>query len=136
MKYSPIKNNVAPDSFTRAFLASMSISDLNDIHEALCYPGASHMLHFVRIKNLPFSTEDVKKTYSIYHICAELKPQFYCSLPATLIKATQPVEKLSICFKGPLHSASRNLYMLTVVDGYSRFPFSFACQNTNSLTLI
>ena len=76
VKYSPGKDNVAPDSFTRTFLAYMSISDLNDIHKALCHPGVTRMLHFVKTKNLLFSTEDVKKTCFMCRICAELKSQF------------------------------------------------------------
>ena len=83
---------MALDSFAQAFVASMSISDLNDIHKVLCHPGVSCMLHLVRTKILPFLTEDVKKTCSICQICAKLKPQFHHSLPGTLIKATQPME--------------------------------------------
>ena len=67
-------------------------------------------------------------------MCSELKPQFYRAETGTLIKATQPMERLSIDFKGPLKSTSRNTYMLTVVDEYSRFPFP--CPNTLSSTVI
>ncbi|XP_041360605.1 uncharacterized protein LOC121376884 [Gigantopelta aegis] len=136
VKYRPGKDNVAPDSFTRAFLSSVSTSSLDDIHKALCHPGVTRMLHFVRSKNLPFSTEEVKRTCSTCKICAELKPQFYHPIPGTLVKATQPMERLSIDFKGPLLSASRNVYILTVIDEYSRFPFAFPCPNMHSSTVI
>ena len=66
VKYHLSKDNVAPELFTGAFLAYMLISNLNDIHEALCHPGASHMLYFVMTKSVPFSTEDVKKIYSMH----------------------------------------------------------------------
>ena len=92
VKYHLGKDNVAPDSFTRAFQVSMSISDLNDIHAALCHPGLYCMLHFVRTKNMPFSTEYVKKTCFMCQIYADLKPQFHRSLPGTLIKAMQSME--------------------------------------------
>lgn len=137
IQYRPGKDNVAPDTLTRAFCCStMPSSTLTDIHDGLCHPGVTRLLHFVRSRNLPFSTEDVKRVCSTCKICAELKPQFYHPTDGTLIKATQPMERLSIDFKGPLPSSSRNKYMLTVIDEYSRFPFAFPCPNMNSTTVI
>ena len=48
----------------------------------------------------------------------------------------QPVERLSLDFKGPLPSSTRNHYTLTVVDEYSRFPFAFPCRSTDAETVI
>ena len=45
------------------------------------------------------------------------------------------MKRLSINFKGPLPSTSKNKYLLTVVDEYSRFPFAFACSYTESQTV-
>lgn len=36
------------------------------------------------------------------------------------------MKRVSIDFKGPLPTASRNSYLLTVVDEYSRFPSAFS----------
>ena len=94
------------------------------------------MLHFVRSKNLPYSTEEVKRVCSTCRVCAELKPRFHRPEPGVLIKATQPMERLGIDFKGPLPTISRNTYLLTVVDEYSRFPFAFPCTNMHSSTVI
>ena len=127
---------MAPDSFTRAFIASVSTSNLTEIHNGLGHPGVTRMLHFIRSKNMPFSTEDVKKTCFTCRICAELKPQFYRPTPRTLIKATQPMERLSMDFKGPLPTSSCNAYILTGVDEYSHFPFAFPCPNMHSSTVI
>ena len=69
-------------------------------------------------------------------ICAELKPRFFKPLKSHLIKATQPMERLSIDFKGPLPSTSRNKYLLTVVDEYSRFPFAFPCSGMDARNVI
>ena len=33
-------------------------------------------------------------------------------------------------------SATKNRYLLTVVDEFSRFPFAFACANTDARTVI
>lgn len=38
--------------------------------------------------------------------------------------------------RGPLPTASRNPYLLTVVDEYSRFPFAFPCPNMSTTTVI
>ena len=46
------------------------------------------------------------------------------------------MERLSIDFKGPLPSASKNKSLLTVIDEYSRFPFAFPCGNMESQTVI
>ena len=46
------------------------------------------------------------------------------------------MERLSIDFRGPLPTTSRNAYTLTVVDEYSRFPFAFPCPNMHSSTVI
>ena len=49
---------------------------------------------------------------------------------------TQPMERLSIHFKGPLPSRTKNKHILTVVDEYSRYPFGFPCCNIDSKTVI
>ena len=46
------------------------------------------------------------------------------------------MERLSIDFKGPLSSSSKNKYILIVVDEFSRFPFAFPCSNMESGTVI
>ena len=84
----------------------MSTSNLTEVHNGLCHPGITRLLHFVRTKNLPFSIEDVKKICSDCKICAELKPQFFRLPNGKLIKATHPMERLSIDFKGSLPSAT------------------------------
>ena len=123
---------MAPDAFTCAFCASMSATNLVEIHSGLCHPGVTRMLHFVRCKDLSCSTEDVRKVCSSCKIYAELKPQFYRPSNGKLIKSARPMEMLSIDFKGPAPSASQNKYLLTVVDEYSRFPFAFPCQSPSA----
>ena len=54
----------------------------------------------------------------------------------TLIKASQAMERISIDFKGPLLSSTRNKYLLTIIDEYSRFPFVFPCPNMHTSTVI
>ena len=135
IQYREGKNNVVPDSFTRAHCLAIS-SNLEDIHVQLCHPGVTRLLHFVKTKNLPFSTEDVKRTCSNCKICAELKPKFFSGNNSKLIKATKPMERISLDFKGPLPSATNNKYFLTIIDEYSRFPFVLPCPDISTPTVI
>ena len=61
IEYHTGKDNIAPDSFTRAFSASITVNNLKKIHVGFCHPGVTRMLHSVKSKNLPYSTEQVKK---------------------------------------------------------------------------
>ena len=115
----------------------VSHTNLADIHRSLCHPGVTRMLHFVKSRNLPFSTEEVKRSCSDCQICAELKPRFFKKTTAgELIKALHPIDRLSIDFEGPLPSSSRNKYLLGIVDEYSRFSFAFPCPDTSSATVM
>ena len=93
------------------------------------------MLHFVRTKNLPFSTIDVKRVVASCKTSAEVKPVFFRQESGVLIKSTQPLERISIDFKGSLPSSSVNKYLLIVVDEYSRFPFAFPCKDMTTWTV-
>ena len=136
IKYRPGRDNVVADSLTRAYCASMSTSNLMEIHSGLCHPGITRLLHFVRTKNLPFSAEDVRKVCSTCQICSELKPRFYRMEEQTLVKATKVFERINIDFKGPLPSSTPNKYILMIIDEYSRFPFAFPCPNMHTQTVI
>ena len=135
--YRPRKENQAADALSRAVCGSMHSTDsLKQLHESLCHPGVTRLFHFVKTKNLPFSLDDLKSITQRCSDCAQLKPKFYSPCTSPLIKATQPFERLSMDFKGPIPSCTRNHYILTVIDEYSRFPFAFPCQDTTSSTVI
>ena len=93
------------------------------------------MSHWVRVKNLPYSIEDVKRITNSCPVCAELKPRFY-KHNGNLIKATSPFERLNLDFKGPLPSNTRNKYLLTIVDEYSRFVFAVPCTDVSTATVV
>ncbi|GFX32206.1 hypothetical protein TNCV_1673141 [Trichonephila clavipes] len=93
------------------------------------------MHHRVRCKNLPFSLEDIKKVTNSCLICNELKPRFVKNVGA-LVKATAPFERLNLDFKGPLPSVSRNHYIITIVDEFSRFPFAIPCSDISAKSVI
>ena len=156
--YRPGECNAAADSFSRMKICSTTVIsgdsvfsecynpvrlsaninsvDLPLIHDNLCHPGITRMMHFVRTKNLPFSLDDVKRVTSQCKACAETRPRYYKPPEASLIKATRAYERLSVDFKGPLPSSSKNKYLLTIIDEYSRFPFAFPCKDMTSSTII
>jgi len=135
--YRSGKLNAAPDALSRVYCAAMRENTLhNNIHVSLCHPGITRLNHYVRAKNLSDSVDDGRKGVHDCTVCAEVKPNFYKPPDAQLVKATQPFERLSLDFKGPLPSSSENHYMLTVVDEYSRFSFAFPCRSTDAETVI
>ena len=138
IKYRPGKLNVTADCLTRAHCSAMenNRSKLVELHEKLCHPGISRLGHYIRVKNLPYSMEDVKTVIGQCRVCAELKPQFYKPSNPPLIKATQPFERLSLDFKGPLPSVTKNKYLLTVVDEFSRYPFAFPCEKMTATVVM
>ena len=135
IEYRPGKLNAAADALSRICSAATSTAKLSELHVDLCHPGVTRMLHFVRHKNMPYSVEDVREITRSCKICSEVKPRFVKLSPQALIKASQPFERLSLDFKGPLPSSSRNRYLLTVVDEYSRFPFAFPCADISAETV-
>ena len=132
------KDNIPPDIFSRSHccMTCQGQQSLSAIHNALCHPGVTRLLHFVKSKNLPYSVEEVRRVVSSCRICAECKPNFHRPERTHLIKATQPFERLNMDFKGPLPSTDNNKYFLAVVDEYSRFPFVFPCSNMTASTII
>lgn len=136
--YRPGKRNYVADALSRASGITAPLFQVNDlmrIHESLCHPGVQRLNHIVRQRNLPFSVEEVRSVIHRCETCAKLKPNFI-KHQGTLIKATRPFERLSIDYKGPLPSSSKNKYLLNVVDEYSRFPFAFPTKDMAADTTI
>ena len=128
--------NIAPDTFSRVYCATINTDSLYRLHQSLCHPGVTRMSAFVRSRNLPFSIEDVRKITKDCCIWRECKPQYHKPEQSHLIKATQPFERLNLDFKGPLPSETRNTFMLTIIDEYSRFPFSSTCETMELLQVV
>ena len=79
--------------------------------------------------------QEVKTTCNSCRVCAEIKPRFYRpNQESHVIKATRPMERISIDFKGPV--AGPRKYLLVIVDEYSRFPFAYPCNDMTSATVI
>ena len=51
IKYHPGEENIVHDTVSRAYTCSLiNSSTLVDLHNGLCYPGITRLLHFVREK--------------------------------------------------------------------------------------
>ena len=110
-----------------------AVIDLKSLDEQLCHPGISRFYHFVKARNLPYSMEDVKKVVGACRDCAEVKPRYFKHTePQHLIKALAPFERLNLDFKGELPSSTKNKFILTIVDEYSRYPFAFPVPDTSA----
>ncbi|XP_059832284.1 uncharacterized protein LOC132397469, partial [Hypanus sabinus] len=134
--YRPGRLNEPPDALSRGTCASTQLDQLYALHAQLCHPGVTRFYHFVKARNLPYSLEDIRTMTRDCQICAECKPHFYCPDTAQLVKATRPFERLSVDFKGPLPSTDRNVYFLSVIDEFSRFPFAIPCPDTTATSVI
>ena len=137
ISYRPGAENIPPDTFSRGCSSVIpAYGKLKQLHEDLTHPGVTRLAHFVRTRNLPYSIEDIRKINESCRECAEVKPRYHKPEVAHLIKATQPFERLSLDFKGPLPSCNKNKYILHIVDEYSRFPFVFPVPDMTSSTVI
>ena len=87
---------------TRAYCASLSPKNLIEIHNTLCHPGVTRLLH-LKSKNLPFSTENVKKV-SVFNMCWVETKVLPKAGATKLIKTMHPMDRLNIDFKGLLLS--------------------------------
>nr|XP_039250117.1 uncharacterized protein LOC120327823 [Styela clava] len=135
----PGQENIPSDALSRISCATVQDPEnhlLYKLHDALCHPGITRMSHFIRVRNLPYSMDDIRKVVSTCPVCCECKPRFHKPDTGHLIKATQAFERLNIDFKGPLPSNNNNRYFLCVVDEFSRFPFAFPCPDVSTASVI
>lgn len=70
------------------------------------------------------------------NVCADVKPRFYKKQEGHLIKSILPFVRLNIDYKGPIPSKTGNNYILTIVDGFSRFPFAIPYMDLSSAAVI
>ena len=104
-------------------VVSLSGGKLDELHRELCCQGWPASL-FVKWR----------EEYLFCRSCAEVTPKF-SPINGTLLKATQPMERLNIDFKGPFSTSSNNVSLrLCIVDEFSRYPFCIPCKDTSATT--
>ena len=135
IEHRPGVQNVPADTFSRNICSGTVANQLYLLHNSLCHPGVTRLNHYVKSKNLAYSLDEVREVTKSCQVCAKNKPRFQAQ-SNTLIKATQPFERLSVDFKGPLPSTNKNKYLLDIVDEYSRFPWAFPCSDMTASTVI
>lgn len=118
--YHPGNVNVVADMVFRISAPSNNNNHkiIFELHQWLCDPGITWVLHFVRSRNLPYSVGDVRNFTSSYPLCAEIKPQYYKNDSSHLIKATSTFKPIEYRFHRTTANSSRNKYLLVIVDEY------------------
>ena len=107
--YCPGKNNIPAGTLLKAHCRAMfSKEKLYELNLSLCHPGITRLIHFVKIRNLPYSIEEVKRMCTECLVFSWWEPRFHSPESLGLVKATQPMEPLSMDFKGPLPSNTKN----------------------------
>ena len=95
------EEDVPADTLSRMKCVKLNLTDLYELHDSLCHLGVTRMAHFVQVRNLPFSVDEIRQMIRSCKTCSELKPQYFSPHSTPLIKATQPFERLNTDFKGP-----------------------------------
>ena len=135
ISYRPGADNIAADALSRCATIFNS-SSLHTIHSRLCHPGITRLFHYCKKKNLPYSTDEIRRMINSCQTCREVKPRFFKPDKGTLISSIKPWQRLSVDFVGPLESVSQNKYLLVIVDEFSRFPFAIPCSDMSARTVI
>ena len=135
IKHKPGQVNVAPDALSRIVNLAIAVWKRSlDLHNQLGHPGFARFYHFVKSRNLFFTSEETKEACQACKTCAEVKPRYFKPPRGQLIKAMKPLERISMDFKGPLKG--RYPYLLILIDEYSRYPFAFPYSSLSTKTAI
>ena len=85
IRHKPGKENIASDAFSRTCATVDSTEKLQLLHDSSGHPGYTRMYHFVRARNLLYTSEETKSVCQSCTICAELKPRFFSVKGQTIL---------------------------------------------------
>lgn len=75
--FRPGKENMVADTLSRVCATTdLSTGSIKELHEILCDPGITRMLHWTRSKSLPFSVADIRNVINSCKVCSEVEPKF------------------------------------------------------------
>ena len=141
IRHRPGKLNLPADTLSRnvktikvcGAVVARYQPELQTIHHAMACPGVTRLYDFIKNLKLPYTVEDCRKTVDTCRTCQRIKPKKFKPPEGKLIKATQPMERISIDWKGPLpRSQKGEEYLLTIVDEYSRYIWAFPTRGMTS----
>ena len=105
------QENAVADTLPCSICSALSNKySLEEIHEGLWHAWVTRLLQYVCSKNLPFSTDEVRKVCNTCQVCAEIKPQFYKKRDDVLIKAINPIEQLVQISRSPQKFNSKQVF--------------------------
>ena len=138
--YRPGSENLAANTLSRDCiwaLKSKEIKRVIEAHDSLCHPGVERLWPYIQERKWPVTLGEVRKVVNSSSICSHVKPCFVKYDCGSVIKSSRPWERLVMDFKGPVPSSRNgNIYILIVVDEYSRYPFAFPCRDQSTETVI
>lgn len=131
-----MRSSIANDATTPWVIRYLDLSPIPPSTHSIC---TDSMRSYVTRKSLAcfilFALETsriLSKKWKTWYLAVELPAiwsQFFKLPGASLIKATQPLEKQSIDFMGP------NKFLLTIVNEFSGFLFAFSWSNIYDSTV-
>lgn len=129
--FCPGKENAVVEPLSRVSSNISSSNSLRTLHNELCQPDITRMIHLVWSWNLPYSVE-IKKITTCCQICPEHKPWFYRPTPGS----HSTFRKAKCDFKGPLESKTRNQYLLTIIVCIALLRYIHKLGNKMSVFLV
>ena len=96
------------------------------LHEIYAHPGVTRLYEYIQRHKVPISLDETKRVIENCKTCALWKPHYLRPPGSSPIRSSKPWERHSIDIVGPKPmTRSKNQYLRTVVDEFSRFPFAF-----------
>ena len=86
MCHRPGREHVAPDAISRICSTMPSTANIRSLREQLGHPGFSRLYHFVRSRNLPYTSDETKNAINNCRTCAEENLGFSNLLRAPSLK--------------------------------------------------
>ena len=128
--YRPRKNNIPANTLSRAQCNALNnMGRLHEIHENLCHPGITKLAHFVKVRNIPYSIEEVKRVCAACAVCARWKHTLL-ALASRILKESQ----WETVLPEVLHSITSLLCTITNATPHERL-FSYQRQTPSGHSL-
>ena len=141
IRHRPGQRNVATDTFTPAYYSATNVASftsscvLQNIHDRLCHPGVIRILHFMKSKNLVYSTSRELFQRAKYVLALNVY-LFEEIMDFNQGNAPYAIGKYRFQGSVTIIYSPEILYLFIVFDEYSRFPFTFPCKDMTTSTAI